>query len=74
VYAPGSGIPFYGERRTRFLYIVTNRLRDGIATPGIWDTAPLPPGDYTLRVHAADIHGNVARLRRDLPVTIVTAE
>ena len=74
VYAPGSGIPFYGERRTRFLYIVTNTLRDGVATQGFWDTAQLPPGDYTLRVHAADIHGNVARARRDVAVTISTTE
>jgi sugar lactone lactonase YvrE len=74
VYAPGSGIPFYGERRTRFLYIVTNTLRDGVATQGFWDTGQLPPGDYTLRVHAADIHGNVAVARRDLPVRIVAPE
>ena len=74
VYAPGSGIPFYGERRTRFLYIVTNTLRDGVAREGVWDTAQLPPGDYTLRVHAADIHGNVARARRDVAVTILADE
>jgi hypothetical protein len=74
VYAPGSGIPFYGERRTRFLYIVTNTLRDGVATRGFWDTATLPPGNYTLRVHASDIHGNVARIRRDVPVTIQAVE
>jgi hypothetical protein len=74
VYAPGSGIPFYGGRRTRFLYIVTNTLRDGVATQGFWDTATLPPGNYTLRVHASDIHGNVARTRRDVPVTIQAVE
>ena len=73
VYASGSGIPFYGGRRTRFLYIVTNTLRDGVATPGVWDTAQLPPGNYTLRVYAADIHGNVARARRDVAVTIAPA-
>jgi sugar lactone lactonase YvrE len=74
VYAPGSGIPFYGERRTRFLYIVTNTLRDGRAAPGFWDTAQLPPGDYTLRVRAADINGNEATARRDLPVRVVGPE
>ena len=74
MYAPGSGIAFYGERRTRFLYIVTNTLRDGVAKQGFWDTAQLPPGDYTLRVHAADIHGNVARARRDVAVTISATE
>jgi hypothetical protein len=71
VYAPGSGIPFYGRRVTRFLYVVTNTLRDGQASAGWWDTAQLPPGDYVLRVHAADIRGNEAIANRDVPITIV---
>jgi sugar lactone lactonase YvrE len=70
VYAPGSGIPFYGRRRTRFLYSVTNRFRDGVAAAGVWDTTAMPPGDYTLRIHAADIRGNEAIANRDLRVTI----
>jgi hypothetical protein len=70
VYAPGSGIPFYGQRRTRFLYIVSNTFRDGVAAPGHWDTSTLAPGDYVLRIRAADINGNVATKNRDLPVTI----
>jgi DNA-binding beta-propeller fold protein YncE len=70
VYAPGSGIPFYGQRRTRFLYIVSNTFRDGIAAPGTWDTTALAPGDYVLRIRAADINGNVATRNRDLPVTV----
>lgn len=70
VYAAGSGIPFYGNRRTRFLYIVTNTLRDGVAARGSWDTTRLAPGDYVLRVWAADINGNVATANRDLPVTV----
>jgi hypothetical protein len=70
VYASGSGIPFYGNRRTRFLYVVTNTLRDGVAARGFWDTSELPPGDYILRIWAADINGNVATANRDLPVTI----
>ncbi len=73
VYAPGSGIPFYGRRVTRFLYAVTNTFRDGVARPGFWDTALLPPGDYILRVRAADVRGNVAVANRDLPVTVVAA-
>jgi hypothetical protein len=52
VYAAGSGIPFYGQRRTRFLYVVTNTYQGGLASPGTWDTTTLPPGDYTLRVRA----------------------
>ena len=69
----GSGIPFYGNRRTRFLYVVTNTLRDGVAARGFWDTTELPPGDYILRIWAADINGNVATANRDLPVTHSTA-
>ena len=70
VYAPGSGIPFYGRRATRFLYSVTNTFADGVATPGIWDPSSLPPGDYTLRVIAEDIQGNQALNGRDLAITI----
>jgi sugar lactone lactonase YvrE len=72
VYAPGSGIPFYGRRVTRFLYAVTNTFRDGIARPGYWDTSGLTPGDYIVRAWASDIRGNSTN--RDLPVTIVSAE
>ena len=61
VYAPGSGIPVYGTRRTRFLYTVTNTVRDGIAEEGAWDTTTLEPGRYTLRIYAADSAGNEAR-------------
>jgi streptogramin lyase len=74
VYAPGSGIPFYGERRTRFLYIVTNTFRGGVAAPGMWDTGQIQPGDYILRVRVADINGNEAVARRDLQVTITGRE
>ena len=70
VYAPGSGIPFYGERRTRFLYVVTNTFRGGDAAAGAWQTRELPPGDYTLRIHARDASGNVAATNRDLSITI----
>jgi hypothetical protein len=70
VYAPGSGIPFYGGRRTRFLYIVTNTFRDGTAAERMWDSSSLPSGDYTLRVRVADIHGNEALQHRDLPVRV----
>lgn len=70
VYAPGSGIPFYGRRSTRFLYSITNAFIDGVAAPGLWDASVLPPGDYTLRVIAEDIRGNQAMTRRDLPITI----
>lgn len=70
VYASGSGIPFFGRRSTRFVYVVTSTLRDGVAAVDRWDTRVLPPGDYTLRVMAADIAGNEAIANRDLQVTI----
>jgi sugar lactone lactonase YvrE/murein DD-endopeptidase MepM/ murein hydrolase activator NlpD len=68
VYGAGSGIPFYGGRRTRYLYIVTNRLEGGQTAEGFWDTDRMNPGNYILRGWAADVSGNV--VVRDLPVTI----
>lgn len=70
IYAAGSGIPFYGRRSTRLLYVVTNTLDGGVASMGVWDTTALLPGDYTLRVMAADSGGNLAAANRDLLVTI----
>ncbi|MCA1620763.1 MAG: gluconolaconase [Acidobacteria bacterium] len=67
-YADESGITVYGSARTRFLYELTNTVRDGRAARGSWDTGELPPGDYTLRILAADFHGNEAT--RDVPVTL----
>jgi sugar lactone lactonase YvrE len=72
VYAPGSGIPFYRGGRTRFLYVVTNVLRNGVAHLDFWDTTKLPAGDYTVRAWVADAHGNVGMANRDLPITITS--
>ena len=69
-YADKSGITVYGSARTRFLYVVTNTVRDGAAREGAWDPAPLAPGDYTIRVYAADYVGNVAVAGRDLAFTV----
>ncbi|MFZ6644917.1 gluconolaconase [Undibacterium sp. TJN25] len=69
-YADSSGITVYGNAATRFLYVVTNTVRDGMAKAGSWKTAALPPGDYILRIFAADFAGNQAVAGRDLPVTI----
>lgn len=70
VYADESGITVYGSKQTRFLYEVTNTVRGGRASRGLWDTSEMPPGDYTLRVLAADFGGNVAEADRDVLVTI----
>ncbi len=69
-YASESGITVYGSATTRFLYEVTNTVRDGRAAPGVWDTTKLPKGDYVLRIIAADYSGNEALEGRDVPVTV----
>jgi sugar lactone lactonase YvrE len=70
-YADASGITVYGSNVTRFLYIVTNTVRDGGSSAGVWRTSELPPGDYTLRVFAADFAGNTATTAaRDLELSI----
>jgi sugar lactone lactonase YvrE len=70
-YADESGITVYGSQRTRFLYELTNNVRDGRASRATWDTSQLPEGDYTLRVIAADYAGNEAEANRDVLITIV---
>jgi hypothetical protein len=72
VYGAGSGIPFYGGGRTRYLYIVTNRLDRGQTAEGFWETSRMPPGNYIVRGWAADVSGNM--VQRDLPVTIGAAD
>jgi hypothetical protein len=69
-YADESGITVYGSAATRFLYEITNTVRDGRAERGHWDASTLPPGDYTLRIHAADFHGNEATAGHELAITI----
>lgn len=73
-YADESGITVYGSSETRFLYEVTNTVRHGRAERGLWDTAALPPGDYTLRILAADFAGNEADANRDVPITVVSSQ
>ena len=69
-YAAESGITVYGSESTRFLYEVTNTVRDGRAAPGVWDTTQLPKGDYVLRIIAADYSGNEAQEGRDVLITV----
>jgi hypothetical protein len=70
VYAPKSGITVYGSKTTRFAYDITNRLLNGQASAGSWNVASLAPGDYVLRVFAADFGGHAATQGRDLALTI----
>ena len=69
-YAGSSGITVYGSKATRFIYALTNRMVGGVAAPGNWHVAALAPGDYVLRILAADYAGNVAVQGRDLPITV----
>jgi sugar lactone lactonase YvrE len=69
-YADESGITVYGSKTTRFLYEVTNTVRDGHVERGVWDTTQLPKGDYILRIIAADFSGNEAQDGRDVLITV----
>ena len=68
VYAPGSGIPFYGARRTRFRYVVTIGVEDERVVEEPFDPRAYPPGAYVLRAVVADASGNQAR--QDLPILL----
>jgi DNA-binding beta-propeller fold protein YncE len=69
-YAPLSGDTAHSAQQTSFLYVVTNRVRGGQAETGGWRPSDLPPGDYTVRIFAADYAGNIAVEGRDLPITV----
>jgi sugar lactone lactonase YvrE len=71
VYAPGSGVSAYGTP-TRFTYIVTNFVRDGVSRRGLLRTSQLEPGNYLIRIDALDFAGNRAiGPETELPITIV---
>ncbi|HEY0099921.1 MAG TPA: hypothetical protein VGB76_13315, partial [Pyrinomonadaceae bacterium] len=69
-YADESGITVYGSKSTRFLYELTNIVRHGRAARSAWNASELPAGDYTLRILAADFHGNEATDGRDVEIRI----
>jgi hypothetical protein len=69
-YGPASGITVHGSAITRFQYLVTNTVRDGVLATGEWRPAELPAGDYVLRITARDYSGNLAAVGRDLPVRL----
>ncbi len=69
-YADSSGITVHGAAATRFVYALTNRLADGVVAPGRWAVGALAPGDYLLRIVAADYAGNLAVKGRDLPLRV----
>ncbi|WP_292038695.1 NHL repeat-containing protein [Massilia sp. UBA6681] len=70
VYAPNSGITVYGSKATQFAYALHSRLRDGEVETGSWQLGDIAPGEYILRIYAADYAGQVALEGRDLPLVI----
>lgn len=70
-YAPDSGITVHGSAVTRFRYLVTNTVRDGLVETGRWQPDALPAGDYILRASARDYSGNEAVGPRDLKITLL---
>jgi hypothetical protein len=72
LYATGSGIPFYGTRRTRFKYVVTSGLdENGRVVDVPWDASALPPGDYyELREIVRGMLAGNTGAKRDVDVKI----
>lgn len=69
-YADNSGVTAHGSAVTRFAYLLTNQVLDGKVVPGMCRVAGLAPGNYTLRIMAADYAGNVATRGRDLAIVV----
>lgn len=70
-YAPDSGITVHGSAVTRFRYLVTNTVRDGLVETGRWQPGALPAGDYILRASVRDYSGNEGVGARELKVTLL---
>jgi len=70
-YAPDSGITVHGSAVTRFRYLVTNTVRDGLVETGRWQPDALPAGEYIIRASARDYSGNEAVGARELKVTLL---
>lgn len=70
-YAPDSGITVHGSAVTRFRYLVTNTVRDGLVETGRWQPDALPAGEYIIRASARDYSGNEAVGARALKVTLL---
>lgn len=64
----GNGITVYGNAATRFLYEVSNIIRDGESREARWEAPKLLPGEYVLRIIAADLAGNEVVV--DLPIIV----
>ncbi|WP_282268487.1 gluconolaconase [Stenotrophomonas sp. PS02298] len=69
-YAADSGITVHGSSSTRFRYVLTNTVRDGLLGSGELQPMELQPGNYTIRITAKDYSGNEAALGNRLDVSI----
>lgn len=70
-YAPDSGITVHGAAATRFRFLVTNTVRDGVMQRGRWHPGALPAGTYRIRASARDHSGNEAVGARERIVTLL---
>ncbi|MBD8697658.1 gluconolaconase [Stenotrophomonas sp. CFBP 13718] len=70
-YAPDSGVTVHGSAVTRFRYLASNTVRDGLMQQGRWRPDGLPPGEYVIRAHARDHSGNAAVGPSDLRVVVL---
>src|SRR5690606_4936826 len=69
-YAADSGITVHGSASTRFRYVLTNTVRDGLLAGGALQLAELQPGNYTIRISAKDFSGNEAVAGRELQLLL----
>ena len=69
-YAENSGITVHGSATTKFLYNLTNEIKNGHAIINFWHIKDLPPGDYLIKIRAADYAGNLAIGMTELRVRI----
>ena len=69
-YAADSGITVHGSSSTRFRYVLTNTVRDGLLAGGALPLAELQPGNYTIRISAKDFSGNEAVAGRELQLLL----
>ena len=69
-YAADSGITVHGSSSTRFRYVLTNTVRDGLLDTGSLQLAELAPGNYTIRITAKDYSGNAALAGTELAVQL----
>jgi DNA-binding beta-propeller fold protein YncE len=70
-YAPDSGITVHGSAVTRFRYLATNTVRDGLMETGRWQPSALPPGEYVVRASVRDYSGNEGVGPREIRVRLL---